>query len=339
MSSLRFWRTGPRPSARRVSARSATPSPAYASASPPRPQQLAAPWTPPPPQDPCPMTTPSCEIAVHHTFLVLIVAFDLIVSAFFVSRRKAATASKFVVYLSDPVLALLKSYLVTCDLPLLVSLLNSHVDCRLRSGSKVLYPIHLPGYRLFEDSMLVLGGAGASAPTVMWGVPGGPAPPASIPDARSDRFLSEVVDKLVLPSALAAESRRRRREATTMMTMTMRAADSVGAGIETTTDENINPSVLFTTVANTYGSTICMDINEGASQVVCGFRDSVVRVFSTHSASLSGQQPGQGHDRAPLLPPRNATSPWPREVVPAPRASGSKRSKGVEAPQGIACLR
>jgi hypothetical protein len=223
-----------------------------------------------------------------------------------------------VVYLSEPVLSLLKSYLTTCDLPLLVSLLNSHLDCKLRSASNVLYPIHLPGYKLFDDAA-----ESATMPQVRWGVPGGPASPQAVPDARSDRFLHEVVEKLVLPSALAAESRRRRREMRGDLTEDPTSAASV-------LDENINPSVIFSTVANTYGSTVCMDINDTASQVVCGFRDSIVRVFST-------QQPlGRGHDRpsAPLLPPRSAASPWAREVLPAPRIAGIKRSKVADPYQG-----
>jgi hypothetical protein len=227
-------------------------------------------------------------------------------SAYYLLSRKAASASKFVVYLSEPVLSLLKSYLTTCDLPLLVSLLNSHIDCRLRNTSNVLYPIHLPGYRLFDD-------VGESATQVRWGVPGGPAPPQAVPDARSDRFLHEVVEKLVLPSALAAESRRRGRE------MRGDLPEDLASAAPSALDENINPSVIFSTVANTYGSTVCMDINEAASQVVCGFRDSIVRVFST--------QPQDRAAAAPLLPPRSAASPWAREVLPAPRTAGVKRNK------------
>ena len=88
------------------------------------------------------------------------------------------------------------------------------------------------------------------------------------PKVREEPFLSEVVSKAVLPQTVLHSSKRRKLE-------TFSDLDNA------TSFEVEEPSVIFATLANTYGGIICVDVDQALTQVVCGCQDSIVRVYNT----------------------------------------------------------
>lgn len=87
-----------------------------------------------------------------------------------------------------------------------------------------------------------------------------------MPDSRSLPSLPELIDNLVLPQIVLNSSKKRKIEASIEPVISVAKYDT--------------PSVIFATVANTYGGLTCVDIGKDVSQVVCGYRDSVVRVYN-----------------------------------------------------------
>ena len=81
---------------------------------------------------------------------------------------------------------------------------------------------------------------------------------------RTDPVVSELVDNLILPSAIKKRSEQKCR------------------GLSLTESIHIykEPTVLFGSLANTYGDLICVDVDKYVSHAICGFHDSVVRVYN-----------------------------------------------------------
>lgn len=89
---------------------------------------------------------------------------------------------------------------------------------------------------------------------------------------REEPFLSEVVSRAVLPQTVLHSSKRRKLE-------TFSDLESI------TTSKFEEPSVIFATLANTYGDIICVDVDQALTQVVCGCQDSVIRVYNTKTTT------------------------------------------------------
>ena len=115
----------------------------------------------------------------------------------------------------------------------------------------------------------------------------------STADFRADPFVSDVIDRLVLPQTLLHHPKRLKLE-----TFPERHDDRVKCPEE--------PCVLFATLANTYSDLICVDIGKDLSQAVGGFGDSVVRVYNLKGGRSGFQINGIQNRMSSILPrPRN----------------------------------
>ena len=94
----------------------------------------------------------------------------------------------------------------------------------------------------------------------------------------TDPFVSSVVDNLIFPRTLLIRPTYKR------------TAERMGTSPNIVDQESADPSIIFATLANTYGDLICIDINQDISQAVCGYRDSVVRVYNLKGNATEGSQ-------------------------------------------------
>ena len=217
-------------------------------------------------------------------------------------------SSKFELKLSKPVFDLVNIYVLSCELPVIISVLNSSIqytaaDPVFNSGTNILLPgysfqgesvsvsesdplttssLHVPGYCFSRNQNLLLNS------------------PANL----SDSAIHEVVDNLVFPQAVVREHKRRKLQAINN--------DSEKKKVSTDTA----PSVVFATVANAYGEMLCIDVSKDMSQTACGFRDSVVRIYNTEVGVHS-----------------NSASSNISEVLPSSKAS-SRVTGATSAPSG-----
>ena len=108
-----------------------------------------------------------------------------------------------------------------------------------------------------------------------------------------DKLLDEWTKHLVRPQVLLS---RKRRKVSTKSADNNNSSSQTSASIETpiTISEQAlamaaeNPTILFTTIVNTYDSLICMDISQECRQVAAGFRDSSVCIWHLDEENESG---------------------------------------------------
>lgn len=138
----------------------------------------------------------------------------------------------------------------------------------------------------------------------------------TMPKARDDKLLKNVVEKLVAPQMAVASMRRFKRTRTgeSVASISSRGAskeydvnfapeDIKSAAVaaakldshkkkaaSATSDAcaALDPSIIFATVTNTYDGMTCMDVNTTVTQMVGGFRDSSIKVWRFDNNSRDG---------------------------------------------------
>lgn len=104
----------------------------------------------------------------------------------------------------------------------------------------------------------------------------------SLLEFRNESLVSEIIDRLVLPQKLLWSKKRKLKT----------FADAT----DTKIGDFDAPSIIFATIANTYGDLSCVDISRDVSHAVCGFSDSVVRVYNLGNANRQSFLPIGGQN-------------------------------------------
>ena len=170
--------------------------------------------------------------------------------------RKFCMESKFKIQLSSIAYEILLAHVALKDLSLMTSIINEKIEFRKLESSELLASqisssssLELIGYTPKDIPPLAL----------KLGVPGKAR--YDMPDTCQDNLYREWIRKLVEPRLYLGKSK------LSGSTKSQHKANP------------LEPSILFATVTNTYGECNCMHVNTEATQVVCGFNDSVVRVW------------------------------------------------------------
>ena len=164
--------------------------------------------------------------------------------------------SKFKFQLSAIAYEILLAHVALKDLSLMTAIINEKIEFHKLESSELL-----ASQSALSSSLELIGYSPKEvAPSALkLGVPG--KSKHAMPDTCQDNMYREWIRKLVEPRTHLPKSK-------------------LSGSTKTSNRANpLEPSIIFATVTNTYGECNCMHLNGEVTQVVCGFNDSVVRVW------------------------------------------------------------
>lgn len=213
---------------------------------------------------------------------------------------KQCIESKFQIHISTFAYEVLLTYMSTQKLTVIISIINDKIQF-IQSNERSLNSHHL-GVNRVELLDYTPKEVAGTLPPMQLGVPGKPTNnAASIPlNTLTSNLYKDWIKKLIEPRIFLGSSK------------------LPGSPPSSEKGDLSAPSIIFATVFNSYGEVNCMHINADITRAICGFQDSIARVF------LLGEG-GEDREEHKLLDAFNSIDRRVTEVYPL--AKNQKRSQ------------